>query len=191
MRGWVNADYAGTGIAVGEYNWGALGYLNGALAQADVLGIFGREGLDLATLWDPPTANQPGAFAFRLYRNYDGYGRGFGDVSVRATSTDQDSLAIYAAQRNFDGALTLMVINKTGAPLSASVALTGFTPGSSAQVYRYDANSLNSIVHLPDLPVSGGALNATWPASSITLLVLLPGPGGATPLHLFLPLLRR
>ncbi|MGE5261950.1 MAG: glycoside hydrolase family 44 protein [Acidobacteriota bacterium] len=191
MRGWVNADYAGTGIAVGEYNWGALGYLNGALAQADVLGIFGREGLDLATLWDPPTASQPGAFAFRLYRNYDGYGRGFGDVSVRATSTDQDSLAIYAAQRSFDSALTVMVINKTGAPLSASVALTGFTPGSSAQVYRYDANNLNSIVRLPDLPVSGGALGATWPASSITLLVLLPGPGGTTSLHLFLPLLRR
>src|SRR5450756_93397 len=65
MHGWVNSDYPGTKIAVSEYNWGALGYLNGALAQADILGIFGREALDLATLWDPPTASQPGAFAFR------------------------------------------------------------------------------------------------------------------------------
>ena len=35
--------------------------------QADVLGIFGREGLDLATLWSPPAATDPGAFAFRMY----------------------------------------------------------------------------------------------------------------------------
>src|SRR6185503_19599851 len=56
MRQWVNTDYPGTRLAIGEYNWGALDHINGALAQADVLGIFGREGLDLATLWDPPTS---------------------------------------------------------------------------------------------------------------------------------------
>ena len=37
--------------------------MNGALAQADVLGIFGREGLDMALLWEPPTLTQPGAYA--------------------------------------------------------------------------------------------------------------------------------
>ena len=76
------ATIPGTKLAISEYNWGALDHINGALAQADVLGIFGREGLDLATLWDPPTAAQPGAFAFRMYRNYDGAGSGFGDVGV-------------------------------------------------------------------------------------------------------------
>ena len=30
------------------------------LAEADVLGIFGLEGLNLATLWSPPTINQHG-----------------------------------------------------------------------------------------------------------------------------------
>ena len=74
MRDWVAQYYPGTKLAIGEYNWGALDHINGALAQADVLGIFGREGLDLATLWAPPTASQPGAFAFRMYRNYDGAG---------------------------------------------------------------------------------------------------------------------
>ena len=51
------------------------------LAQADVLGIFGRENLDLATLWSPPDSSQPGAFAFRMYRNYDTNGHGFGNQS--------------------------------------------------------------------------------------------------------------
>ena len=29
--------------------------MNGALAQADIFGIFGREGLDLATRWKTPS----------------------------------------------------------------------------------------------------------------------------------------
>ena len=59
MRDWVNANYPGTKLAVTEYNWGGLESINGALAQADVLGIFGREGLDLATIWGPPSTGQP------------------------------------------------------------------------------------------------------------------------------------
>jgi hypothetical protein len=50
MRDWVDTWYPGTRLAITEYNWGGLDGLNGALAQADVLGIFGREGLALATL---------------------------------------------------------------------------------------------------------------------------------------------
>ena len=51
MREWVAAYYPGTKLAVTEYNFGGLEHINGALTQADVLGIFGREGLDLATIW--------------------------------------------------------------------------------------------------------------------------------------------
>ncbi|HRJ42652.1 MAG TPA: glycoside hydrolase family 44 protein, partial [Caldilineaceae bacterium] len=39
MREWVDANYPGTKLAIGEYNWGGLESINGALAQADVLGI--------------------------------------------------------------------------------------------------------------------------------------------------------
>jgi len=110
----VNSYYPGTKIAISEYNWGALDRLNGALAQADVLGIFGREGLDLATIWGPPTSTQPGAYAFRMYLNYDGNGSKFGDTSVSASSADQGQLALYGAQRSSDKAVTLMMVNKTG-----------------------------------------------------------------------------
>ena len=71
---WVDKNYPGTKIAITEYNFGGLEAMNGALAQADALGIFGRERLDLATLWGPPKPDQPGAFAFRMFRNYDGKG---------------------------------------------------------------------------------------------------------------------
>src|SRR6201999_1082413 len=108
MRAWVQKYYPGTKLSISEYNWGGLESINGALAQADVLGIFGREGLDLATMWDPPASNQPGAFAFRMFRNYDGAGAAFGGTSVRAVSADQSRVAVYAALRA-DGALTIIL----------------------------------------------------------------------------------
>jgi hypothetical protein len=180
MRDWVNANYPGTKLAISEYNWGALDHINGALAQADVLGIFGREGVDLATLWDPPSASDPGAFAFRMYRNYDEAGGAVGDTSVRAISADQGQLAIYAARRGGDGALTLMIVNKSASSLTSPISLAGFTPGVSARVYRYSAAKPDAIERLANLPVSG-SFSATFAPNSITLLVL-PKPQVRVPL---------
>ena len=50
---WVNENYPNTKIGITEYNWGGQKSVNGALAQADLFGIFGREALDLATLVGP------------------------------------------------------------------------------------------------------------------------------------------
>ena len=192
MREWVAAHYPGTKLAIGEYNWGGLESINGALAQADVLGIFGREGVDLATLWSPPALDAPGAFAFRIYRNYDGAGAQFGDVSVQAASSDQSKLAIYAAQRSSDKALTLVVVNKNGDALTAALTISNpQSPISSTQVYRYSAANLSVIQRLADQPVSGNGFTSSFPANSITLFVL---PAGEAPLldrSLFLPQIER
>jgi hypothetical protein len=176
MHKWVNENYPGTKLAITEYNWGGLDTINGALAEADVLGIFGREGLDLATLWGPPKATDPGAFAFRIYRNYDGKGSGYGDVWVRSTSSDQDRVAIYASQRSTDHTLTLVIINKTTGDLTCPINVAGFRAGKTAQVYRYSAADLSAVRRQPDQPVgaisSGEGFTATYPASSITLMVI-------------------
>lgn len=177
MKQWVASSYPGTKTAITEYNWGALGHMNGALAQADILGIFGREGLDLATLWGPPDEDQPGAFAFRMYRNYDGAGSGFGDVSVQASSSNQEKLSIYAAQRSTDNALTVMVINKNSSSQDSSIGLSGFSPAATAAVYRYSAADLNTIERMADQAVTSSGMSATFPAHSITLFVLMPAYG--------------
>jgi hypothetical protein len=190
MKEWVAANYPGTKLAITEYNWGALDHINGALAQADVLGIFGREGLDLATLWGPPDADQPGAFAFRMYRNYDGTGSAFGETSVHATSADQEQLSIYAARRGSDGALTLVVINKTATPLTSDLTLSNFAPAAWAQVYRYSAANLAAIVQAADQAVSAAGFSATFPANSITLIVI-PAVGPPSPPVMFLPLIAK
>lgn len=172
FHSWIDASYPGTKLAIGEYNWGGLESMNGALAEADVLGIFGRERVDLAAIWDPPAASQPGAYAFRMYRNYDGNGGSFGDVSVQCTSSDQGQLAIYGAQRSGDSALTLMAINKTSTDLTSALSLNGFALAGNAQVYRYSSANLNAILRQPDLPVVASGATTTYAANSITLLVI-------------------
>jgi hypothetical protein len=172
MKQWIAQYNPGTKTAITEYNWGALDHINGALTQAEILGIFGREGLDLATMWGEPKPTDPGAYAFRMYRNYDGAGSRFGDVSVSANSADQGRLSVFAAQRSADQALTLMVVNKTGDDLTSPLSVAGYDGASAAQRFTYSEANLGAIVRGGDLPVSGGQIEATYPANSITLLVL-------------------
>lgn len=170
MHAWIDAYYPGTRLAITEYNFGALDHINGALAQADVLGIFGREGVDLAALWGVPSAGDPGAYAFRMYRNYDGQGGAFGETSVQATSADPAQLAIYAARRA-DGALTVIVINKTRSPLNSPLTIQNFE-ARGAEVYRYSAAQRDQIVHEADQSAPSGSPDIAFPPNSITLLVL-------------------
>jgi Glycoside hydrolase family 44/Ricin-type beta-trefoil lectin domain len=179
FHSWIAKDYPGTKLALSEYNWGDLGAINGALTEADVLGIFGREGVDLATMWGPPTSSQPGAYAFRMYLNYDGQGSRYGDTWIQSTSSDQSKLAVYGAQRSSDGALTLMIINKTANDLTSSLSLAGATPTGKAQVYTYSSANLNAIVHQPDVAVSSSGFSATYPANSMTMVVVPTNSSGS------------
>ncbi len=181
-KSWIAQYNPGTKTAITEYNWGALDDINGALTQADILGIFGREGLDLATMWGDPKPTDPGAYAFRMYRDYDGAGSRFGDVSVSATAADQGQLAVYAAQRSSDKALTVMVVNKTGGDLTSPLSVAGFDSTGAAQRFTYSPANLGAIAHGDDLQVSNGHVDATYPANSITLLVL-PAAGCSASLH--------
>ena len=180
MLEWVAQDYPGTKTAITEYNWGALDDITGAIAQADLLGIFGREGLDLATLWGPPTPTQPGAFAFRAFLNYDGLGGRFGDTAVSAASDDPDRLSLFAAQRS-DQAVTILVLNKTTSDLASAVALAASTPATAAQVFTYSPANLKAIVRGPDAAVNSGSIAATFPAHSITVFVVPAALAGPKP----------
>src|SRR5207237_6936143 len=101
-----------TRVGITEYNWGAEGHIYGATAQADILGVFGREGLDLATRWTTPDPASPTYKAIKMYRNYDGAGGRFGEQAVSAVVPDPDQLSAFAAVRSWDGALTVMVVSK-------------------------------------------------------------------------------
>jgi len=188
MKTWVANDYPGTKTAIDEYNFGGMEAINGALTQADILGIFGREGLDLGTMWptEDPSEQVPGMMAFAIYRNYDGNKSTFGDTVLPSTSTASGSdsegqLAVYGAQRSSDHAITVMVINKTYGSLTSTINLENFSAvsGTTAQVYQYSNASLNAIVQQTGAsvtPPSGSgttsAISYTFPAQSITLFVV-------------------
>jgi uncharacterized protein (TIGR03437 family) len=173
LRQMAAQNYPGTKIAISEYNWSGLTTLNGALAQAELLGVFGREQLDMATLWGPPSPTDPGAFAFRIYRNYDGMGGAFGEAGVQAVSSDQGRLSVFGALRS-DLNLTAMVINKTGGDLASTLSLANFTAASAAHVWRYSGANLGAIVAQPDIATNGASLSTVFPSNSITLLVIPP-----------------
>lgn len=181
MQAWVANNYPGTKLAIDEYNWGGMEAINGALAQADILGIFGGQGLDLATLWPTtnPSSQMPGMTAFQIYRNYDGANSTFGNMALASTSANQALLSVYGALRTADNMVTVVVINKTYGNLTATLSLANLTPNGAAQVFLYSSANLAAIVPQPNLTVTPPAqgsttstLSTTFPAQSITLLVM-------------------
>src|SRR5438105_9512414 len=98
-----------------------------------------------------------------MYRNYDGAHGAFGATSVQASSADQSQLAVYAARRAGDGALTIMVLNKSlTQPLSSQLTLAGYTPAATAAVYRYSVADLGHIVRQADQGVTAAGFSATF-----------------------------
>ena len=178
MKNWVATNYPGTLTGITEYNWGADDYMNGATAQADVLGIFGREGLDLATRWTCPNTNTPAYNSFKIFRNYDGSKSTFGDTSISAMVPNPDALSAFAAVRSSDGALTVMVINKdlvNSTPVTLN--LTNFAALGTAQVWQL---ATNNISQLNNQTFTNGIITRTLPSQSVILFVLPPLP----PFHL-------
>lgn len=177
LRSWVATHYPGTKIGITEYNWSLNSYDNtiaGAVAQAEVLGIFGREGLDLATRWGS-SANNPSNLIFKamkMYRNYDGQRSSFGDTSVSTTSSaNPDEINAFASERASDGALTIMAVNKQiSGDRPTTFSLANFAHRGTAQAWRLD--SAGTITRLPDLAVSGNSLTTTLPPQTITIYVV-------------------
>ncbi len=188
LQKWVANDYPGTKTAIDEYNFGGLESINGAVVQADILGIFGRQGLDMGAFWPTQAFNSqgPGNYAFAMYRNYDGNNSTFGDTYLYATSAlsgadAENQLAVYGAQRTADGAITVMVINKTYGSLTSTISLENFSAasGTTAAVYQYSNANLTAIVQETAVavtpPTGSGTtstISYTFPAQSITLLVI-------------------
>ena len=183
MKRWIARNYPGTKTAITEYNFGGLDDVNGALTQADVLGIFAREGLDIATFWPDNggfTSDMPGANGFKIFRNYDGNGSKFGDTWVKSTAAARPSRpgrpAVYSAKRA-DGALTTLVINKTTQPLTSTLNVANFNPAAQAEVLSYSGANNTANLRQPNVSVTAaGAISTTYPANSMTLLVMPRGP---------------
>ena len=174
LKEWINVYYPGTKIAISEYNWGGFGSINGAIAQADLLGIFGAEGVDIATHWEYPkaTMQQPGVYAFQMYTNFDGNGAAFGRNGVQALSSNRGLVSVYSSLQE-EGNLTTIFINKSFGTVIADVShITNKHFSGEAMAYSFSSANprsiLSSRVSLPNLQ----NFKLTLPAQSIYMLFL-------------------
>ena len=169
---WIQQFYPGTKLSISEYGFSkGRNWLVDALTEADVLGIFGREGVDFANLWTIPMPPAPVLTVFRIFRNYDGQGGEFGNISVQSNSSDQGRLSIYGALRSTDHALTIVVINKTRQPIGTALSLANFS-AQFASVYSFSGANLSNILRGGDVGVVANQIDYEFPAYSATLFVI-------------------
>jgi hypothetical protein len=142
-----------------------------------VLGVFGKYGVDVATLWGIGAEDDYAAAAFRLFRNYDGNGGTYGNTSVRAQTDDRTNTSVYASIEDDDPSrLHVILINKNReGPFEIRFELEGNPSYSEGEAWRFDAerSSIEEDESFEEkVDVSGDTFSYILPRASATHLVL-------------------
>jgi len=169
----IQTHYPGTGLAFTEYYYGGCGHISGGIAQADVLGIFGREGIVAANFWRLCSDCSFCYSAFDMYRNCDGADNGFGDISISAVTADVGKTSVYASLYSGDTRrMGVLAINKTTEWLDIETQISHVDTLVQAEVYQ-----LTSVSTAPEriADITGILNNSflhTLPPLSVTLFRL-------------------
>ena len=157
-------------LAFTEYDYGAGDHISGGLAQADVLGIFGKNGIFMSNYWgDLKSYNKA---ALRIYRNYDGNNGAFGDTSVSAASEDIIQTSVYAAtDSKTTGTLWILVLNKSQKnSINGKFKLQGKGIYQTYQSYGFDSTS-SDVKPLKKDKIDQNQFSYSLPPLSATLFV--------------------
>lgn len=121
--------YPGTKLSITEYNYGGARNVSGMLAQADVLGIFGRYGVYAACNWGLAPRDTAMVAGFKTFANYNGKGARFGDLGLAVKGETPAENSVYASLDSKDKSrMTVVVINKTAQTMPLDFRFRGFTP---------------------------------------------------------------
>ncbi len=178
LRAWVAARCPGTKLALTEYKWGPDNGATGALAQAEALAIFGREGLDAATRWVAPDVGSLAERAFRMYLDYDGANTRVVGDALTTTVSNGTELGLYAVEDTAHNRNFVMIFNRATAPRDITVTFSQALNGAY-QVYRFDAGHDWAAQTPGTINGSSFSLSAV-PGRSATLVVL-PARGNVGP----------
>jgi mannan endo-1,4-beta-mannosidase len=179
----IDTAYAGSnlaepGLSLSEYNFGCETTIAGGVAEADGLGVFGREGLYASTVW--PLQSLTGNYlppAFDLYRNYDGSGSTVGDLAVGASTSDTANTSVYAfAHTGNKNQLELVAINKSSTATTIGASIANAASFTTATAYNLVSGNPAVVPagSSPSLSCTGStcSLGYTLPAVSATTIVL-------------------
>ena len=168
----IAAHYPGTKLAITEYNYGDGIHISHAVAQADVLGIFGREGLFAANflpLIDTPLTKGYLTGAFEMYLDYNGKGSMVGDLSLPVQNSDVVRTSVYAIKSSTDpNVLHIIAINKTNIEVTANINLIG-GGFKTANAYQLTASKITPQAVGP-VRLEGDKLIERLPRLSITTI---------------------
>jgi len=169
--GRINTNYPGTKLSFTEYNYGGSNAPSGAIAQADVLGIFGRYGVYAAANWGIGSSDLAMLAGYKAFINYDRAGSRFAANEVKVSGETASQNSVYASvDRATPTLMTLVVINKTTNTTPFTINITKFAPNSAKAYTVSDGNFTTPIATAVSLNGSQAVLNA--PPLSITTVVL-------------------
>jgi hypothetical protein len=172
----ITQHYPNTRLSFSEWNYGGGGDISGTVASADVLGIFGSLGIDMAMMWPMASDESFTYAAFKAYRDYDGKGAQFGDTSIDATTTDVPNSSVYASLQSADASkLVIVAINKALGDKIAGIRIYHSTVYTKATVYTITQGGGASPVAGQGLTsVATNAFRYTMPAQSVSIIVPSP-----------------
>lgn len=178
----IDAFYPGTKLAILEYGFGAEDHISGGIAQADALGILGRQNVYAAARWPLGENDRRYAIAaFKLFLDYDGQGGRFGNWSVNAYTLvngahDRSAASVYAAGGD-GGRLHVIVLNKRDATTEFRLHVLEASY-SKARVFAFDATSATITERTPVPSFPNNTLTYSLPAFAAAHFVLdqLSGP---------------
>ncbi len=170
------SQYTANQISISEYNYGGGDDISGGIAEADALGIFGQQGVLSANEWQLFSNESFIGGAFQMYRNYDGKGSTFGDISLGSTSSSASGASIYASEYSTNSArMTMVAINKTTGNLTASLPLPSAPDGKSfTEAAVYDLTAASSTPQfVENIAIANPVtFSYTMPGYSVTTIAL-------------------
>lgn len=166
-------NYPGTKLALTEYNYGGGNHISGGLAQADALGIFGREGVFAAAFWHLAKDESFVYGGFAMYRNFDGKDGHFGNIAVAAETSDVEKTSVYAGVDSaHPGRMVIVALNKTSAALQTDVAISSMTAYHTLRRYQLTGDSARPRPAGEVTITAGNKMALALPPMSVTTLLL-------------------
>jgi hypothetical protein len=175
LKSSISTYYPDTNLAITEYAYGPETHWSTGIATADVLGIFGKYGVYIATYWGSGSYVDA---AIKIYRNYDGAHSTFGDMNVPATMSDKVNSSIYASVSETSPCeIHLMVINKNiDENISGTFNISSPRNYTSGRVWKF-SNTSSTITETTAIStITNNTFSYTVPKTSVCHIVLQAEP---------------
>ena len=169
----IDEFYPGTKLAFTEFSYGGENDITGAIAMADVLGIFGKYDVYLGTYWQLDSPSNYISAAYKIYRNYDGNNSTFGDNSLPSVTSDSVSTSVYGSLNETGNEIHLVVINKKlNESVNSNFTILSQHNIQSGSVWKLDGNSFEIAEINPVINITNNSFSYTLPAGSVCHFVL-------------------